>query len=456
MQNYILHNGKIVTGEGITEGSVFIGDGRIRSIVPVDKMPEDPSSSCPGYKVIDLGGKAVFAGGIDAHVHFREPGMTHKADIRSESLAALTGGVTSFIDMPNTNPPTTSAKALAAKLELAEGRSFANYGFHIGATNDNFGEILEILEKGKDGVTGRDFGGIKIFMGSSTGNMLVDNEAALEKFFGIKEKVILVHCEDEKTVRENLLQAEKEYGEDIPVRMHEQIRSRRACILSSAKALETALKYGTRLHLLHISTMEETEMLRAARLSSGTITGETSANYLYFSDKDYDTLGTLVKCNPSIKTESDRAAVRAALKNGIIGTAGSDHAPHLRSEKDRKYLSAPSGIPSVGQSLQVLLTVAFESDIPLTKIAAAFSEKASEIFGIRDRGKIREGYFADLAVVDTDVFQTIDEVAYKCGWSPYQGRTLRGRITDVFINGRHVVENSVLADTTPHGEKIIF
>ena len=457
MQNYILHNGKIVTGEGITEGSVFIEDGRIRSIVPMDKMPEDPSSACPGYKVIDLGGKAVFAGGIDAHVHFREPGMTHKADIRSESLAALTGGVTSFIDMPNTNPPTTSAKALAAKLELAEGRSFANYGFHIGATNDNFGEILEILEKGKDGVTGRDFGGIKIFMGSSTGNMLVDNEAALEKFFGIKEKVILVHCEDEKTVRENLLQAEKEYGEDIPVRMHEQIRSRRACILSSAKALETALKYGTRLHLLHISTMEETEMLRAARLSSGTITGETSANYLYFSDKDYDTLGTLVKCNPSIKTAADRDALRHALTNGKIDVIATDHAPHLLKDKEGGALKATSGMPMLQFSLVTMLELADQGVLTIEQVVEKMCHAPASLFGIERRGYIRPGYQADLVMVRQDSPWTVsrDNILSKCGWSPMEGHTYSWQVERTFVNGHQVYELGRVDDSC-RGQALTF
>lgn len=454
--NHILYNGKIVTGDGMINAAVIIEGERISKIVPEDRMPEDMGQEFPGYRLTDLQGKAVFAGGIDAHVHFREPGMTQKADMHSESMAALKGGVTSFIDMPNTNPPTVSAKALSDKLNAAENRSYANYGFHIAATNGNIDEIRTIIAEGKEGITKSDFGGIKVFMGSSTGNMLVDDPKTLQEIFEIKEKEILVHCEDEKTIRENLRQAENEYGEDIPFSMHSSIRSRRACILSSLKALETAMQSGTRLHLLHVSTMEETEMLRAAKISNHNITGETSANYLWFTDRDYDTLGSLIKCNPSIKTENDRKAIINALKNRTIDTIGSDHAPHLLSEKQRKYMSSPSGIPSIQQSLQVLVSVALEEDIPLSVIASVFSEKAAEIFGIKDRGKIKEGYFADLAIVDTDAVQTIEDVAYKCGWCPYQGNALRGKITDVFINGRHVIENSVLTDNIPHGKKLVF
>ena len=455
--DYLLYNGRIITSESEKAGAIVIRGEKIGKIIPEEDFTvTDPGKDYPGCEAIDLGGKAVFAGGIDAHVHFREPGMTWKADMESESRAALAGGVTSFIDMPNTRPATVSAETLAEKIALAEGRCYANFGFHIGATNDNFDEIREILDHGKNGITKNDFGGIKVFMGSSTGNMLVDDDKTLRRIFGIKEKEILVHCEDEKTIRENLRKAEEEFGEDIPFGMHENIRSRRACILSSAKALEMAMECGTRLHLLHISTMEETEMLRAAKITGRDITGETSANYLYFCDDDYARLGSRLKCNPSIKTGNDRAALRNALKNGLIDTIGSDHAPHLLSEKQKGYLSAPSGLPSLQQSLQVLLTVAFAEDIPLTRIASVFSEKAAAIFGIKDRGRIKEGYFADLAIVDTDAMARTDEAAGKCGWSPYLGETLRGRITDVFINGRHAVRNGIVSEGPPPGRKIVF
>lgn len=455
---YLLYNGKLVTGEGIKEAAIFIDGEKISRIIPADKLEDGFLKNHTGYENIDLNGKLIFSGGIDAHVHFREPGLTHKADIGTESLAAVKGGITSFIDMPNTKPATVTASALAEKLALAEGRAFANYGFHLGATNDNFQEIETILETGKDGISRKDFGGIKVFMGSSTGNMLVDDDETLRKIFGIKEKEILVHCEDEETVRENFRRAEEEFGDAIPFERHPAIRSRKACILSSIKALETAIELGTRLHLLHVSTREEAEMVRAAKLSSGNITAETSANYLWFTDQEYHRLGAMMKCNPAIKTPEDRQALRQALRDGVIDTAGSDHAPHLKEEKDRKYPVCPSGVPSIQQSLQVLLTVADEEDIPLSRIALAFSEKAADIFGIKDRGYLKEGYYADLAIVDMDAVQTVtsEGLAYKCGWSPYENETLKGVVTDVFVNGQRVVEDSVQTSMKPFGQRLVF
>ena len=455
---YLLYNGKLVTGEGIKEAAIFIDGEKISRIIPADKQEDGFPKNHTGYENIDLNGKLIFSGGIDAHVHFREPGLTHKADIGTESLAAVKGGITSFIDMPNTKPATVTASALAEKLALAEGRAFANYGFHLGATNDNFQEIETILETGKDGISRKDFGGIKVFMGSSTGNMLVDDDETLRKIFGIKEKEILVHCEDEETVRENFRRAEEEFGDAIPFERHPAIRSRKACILSSIKALETAIELGTRLHLLHVSTREEAEMVRAAKLSSGNITAETSANYLWFTDQEYHRLGAMMKCNPAIKTPEDRQALRQALRDGVIDTAGSDHAPHLKEEKDRKYPVCPSGVPSIQQSLQVLLTVADEEDIPLSRIALAFSEKAADIFGIKDRGYLKEGYYADLAIVDMDAVQTVtnEGLAYKCGWSPYENETLKGVVTDVFVNGQRVVEDSVQTSMKPFGQRLVF
>lgn len=455
---YLLYNGKLVTGEGIKEAAIFIDGEKISRIIPADKLEDGFPKNHTEYETIDLNGKLVFAGGIDAHVHFREPGLTHKADIGTESLAAVKGGITSFIDMPNTKPATVTASALAEKLSLAEGRAFANYGFHLGATNDNFQEIETILETGKDGISGKDFGGIKVFMGSSTGNMLVDDDETLRKIFRIKEKEILVHCEDEETVRENFRRAEEEFGDAIPFERHPAIRSRKACILSSIKALETAIELGTRLHLLHVSTREEAEMVRAAKLSSDNITAETSANYLWFTDQEYHRLGAMMKCNPAIKTPEDRQALRQALRDGVIDTAGSDHAPHLKEEKDRKYPVCPSGVPSIQQSLQVLLTVADEEDIPLSRIASAFSEKAADIFGIKDRGYLKEGYYADLAIVDMDAVQTVtsEGLAYKCGWSPYENEMLKGVVTDVFVNGQRVVKDSVQASMKPLGQRLVF
>ena len=402
------------------------------------------------------------AGGIDAHVHFREPGLERKADIESESKAALLGGVTSFIDMPNTMPPTTDLETLQDKLNRACGRSWGNYGFHIGATNDNAAMIREYLAEGH----GNEFGGIKVFMGSSTGNMLVDNNETLTDLFKVKGKPVLIHSEDEGIIKANMEAAKAKFGEDIPFSKHPRIRSRKACIRSTAKALAMAIEYGTRLHVLHVSTAEEVEMIRAAKIHDPNITAETSANYLWFCDEDYETLKGKVKCNPAIKSTSDREAIRKGLAEGIIDTIGSDHAPHLLSEKVDNYLKCPSGMPSVQQSLSVLLTVAAlynegknaddEALITLSRIASAFSERPAEILGIKDRGSLRIGNYADIVVIDPEQEYSVKEVAYKCGWSPYEGITLRGVIERVFLNGRQVVASGQITAESSAGKKLEF
>lgn len=450
---YLLYNGIIVTGEKVAEGAIHIEGDRIRNVIYGEKA-KDLLSENPDIKGIDLEGKHVFAGGIDAHVHFREPGMTHKADIESESKAAVLGGVTSFIDMPNTKPPTVSEKSLHEKLDAARNRSFANFGFHIGATDDNFAEISAAVSH-----CPADFGGIKIFMGSSTGNMKVENEATLDNLFRIRDKEILVHCEDERTIMRNLEAAESVYGENIPFRAHPEIRSREACILSSRKALELAVKYGTRLHLLHVSTRDEIEMLRKAKVGDNMITGETSVNYLWFCDRDYERLGSRIKCNPSVKTANDREALRKAFLEGLIDTAGSDHAPHTEEEKSGPYMKTPSGMPSIQHTLPVLVTLFGNTQDGLKRIASAFSEKAADIFGIEDRGRLEAGYHADIVVADIDAGFTVgkENIAYKCGWSPYEGEKLKGRIEHVFVNGRHSVCNGRLqADATAAGRQLVF
>ena len=437
----ILDKATIVTSEKEAVGTVIIENGRILDILYSDS--EDYTYNIYKYmkgrpEVIDLAGKHLMAGGVDAHVHFREPGLTHKADMATESQAALAGGVTSVMDMPNTTPATTSAEALKEKIQIAATKGIIKIGFHIGATNDNIDEICRLVREGdcKTGITPQDIAGVKVFMGSSTGNMLVDDGGSLERLFNIKEKPVLVHCEDEATIKENLAAAKEKFGEDIPFREHENIRSRRACIKSSIKALEMAIKHGTKLVLCHISTKEEIEMVRAAKISNPEITAETSCNYLWFTDEDYERLGSKVKCNPSIKTAEDRKALRKALAEGIIDTIGSDHAPHLLSEKENTYCKAPSGLPTIQQSLPVLLTIAKEEGIPLTRIASVFSEKASDLYGL-DRGKIAKGYAADLVVFDYGQEFTVrnEDQRGKCGWTPYSGTTLNGKIESIYING---------------------
>lgn len=437
----LLENGTVVTAEKEETGTLVIEDGRIADVLlsTDEYYPEKVLNyKRQATETVDLTGLHVMAGGIDAHVHFREPGLTHKADMATESQAALAGGVTSVMDMPNTSPATISARTLKEKILLGQEKSAAGISFHIGATNDNVEEICRMITAGdpENGITPEDIAGVKVFMGSSTGNMLVDEGKTLERLFSIKEKPVLVHCEDEATIRQNLENALMAYGEDIPFREHENIRSRKACIKSSIKALELAMKHGTQLVLCHISTKEEIEMTRAAKTANPRIIAETSCNYLWFCNEDYDRLGSKVKCNPAIKTAEDRTALREALAAGLIDTIGSDHAPHLLKEKEGTYCKAPSGLPSIQQSLPVLLTIAHEEGIPLTRIASVFSEKASEIYRL-NKGKIAKGYDADLVVFDYDkTFEVKSEDQYsKCGWTPYEGAVLRGRIERVYIKG---------------------
>lgn len=442
----ILHKPTIVTAEKEAVGTIIIEDGLISDVLYSDAedygfRTDRIFKTNPDAEIHDLEGKHVIAGGIDAHVHFREPGLTHKADIHSESRAAVAGGVTTVFDMPNTIPPTVTSEALKEKIEIAKNSSAAKTGFHFGATNSNTELVRKLITEGDEanGITPADIAGIKVFMGSSTGNMLVDNDCSLDELFSIKEKPVLVHCEDEATIKANLSAAIEKYGDEIPFTEHENIRSRRACIKSSIKALEMAIKHGTRLTLCHISTKEEIEMVRAAKISNPDITAETSCNYLWFSNEDYCRLGSRAKCNPSIKTADDRTALRNALAEGLIDTIGSDHAPHLPQEKDACYTKAPSGLPSIQQSLPVLLTIAHEEEIPLTRIAAVFSENASRIYGL-DRGIIKAGFKADLVIFDDNAdFVVRSEDQYsKCGWTPYEGTTFRGRIESVLIDGQTV------------------
>ena len=441
----LLENGIIVTSEKEEKGTIVIENGKILDVLY--STGQDYPLNVWNYRkqseeIIDLEGKHVMAGGIDAHVHFREPGLTHKADMATESLAAVAGGVTCVMDMPNTSPATTSAAALRAKIDMAKGRTATKISFHIGATNDNVEEICRLVTEGdpENNISPDDIAGVKVFMGSSTGNMLVDESGTLERLFSIKNKPVLVHCEDEATIKANLAEAISRYGDDIPFEEHENIRSRKACIKSSIKALEMAIRHGTRLVLCHISTKEEIEMARAAKLSNPGIIAETSCNYLWFCNEDYARLGSKAKCNPSVKTAGDRAALRAALAEGLIDTIGSDHAPHLLSEKEGTYCKAPSGLPSIQQSLPVLLTIAKEEDIPLTRIAAVFSENAAELYGL-NCGRIRKGYDADLVVFDYSSEFTVEQKDQKskCGWTPYDGMTLRGVIDSVYVNGQKTI-----------------
>ncbi len=466
MGKTILDNCRLVTGLYDEKGALILEGERI-SAVCLAAEEDSPSrlkqALDEGAVRLDLGGKIVMAGGIDLHVHFREPGLTYKADLATESAAALLGGVTSFVDMPNTRPATTTTEALSDKLAAAEGRSYANYGFHYGATNSNAAEISQLMNQNVpeadkfSGLCRHDFCGIKVFMGSSTGNMLVDREETLKQLFSLKGKPILIHSEDEGMIRANLEMMKAEYDEDIPMKAHPEIRSRLACIRSTIKALEMAIALKTRLHVLHISTQEEADMIRAAKLQNADISGETSANYLWFCDEDYERLGSWCKCNPAIKTAADREFLTAALEDGDIDTIGSDHAPHLKEEKDQKYLDAPSGLPSIQFQIPVLTSLAAEGKLSYTTIARAISERPAEIGGIQDRGFLKAGHYADLIVIDPEKkwAVTAADVASKCGWSPYEGENMTGALTQIWLNGQLVCEDSKLIGTA-QGKRLWF
>ena len=450
MRRQLIRNAMILTSEKAQMGELLIEDDLIARITYYEENGQSQTASEPDasdLEIIDLGGLYLMAGGIDAHVHFRDPGLTHKADMSTESRAALLGGITSFIDMPNTNPVTTSWNRLQEKLDMAAEKSAVNYGFNLGATNSNAEEIKQLLAEGK----GKHFGAIKVFMGSSTGNMLVDDKSTLDTLFSITEKNVFIHSEDETTIRNNMKAAVEKYGDDIPFEQHPFIRSRQACIFSTIKALETAMKYGTKLHVLHVSTAEELQMIQAAKLHNPAITAETSSNYLWFCDEDYSKMGPAVKCNPAIKSASDREALIKGLKEGLVDTIGSDHAPHLKEEKDRPYKTCPSGLPSIGQSLPALLTIAAKNDIELTRIAAVMSENIARIMGIDRRGKLAEGNFADLVAFDPKETYTLkqEDIAYKCGWSPYTGAEFTGKIKKVWVNGTLSVEDGkIISDNS--------
>ncbi|MCI1786434.1 MAG: amidohydrolase family protein [Bacteroidales bacterium] len=475
MKGLFLYDAFIITGERKAKGALsvegeiidgiwFCGDG---DTILFDGKTMEYASFIEAYKqkfgqkeAFDLHGDILIAGGIDTHVHFREPGMSYKADIASESKAALLGGTTSFVDMPNTLPPTLTPEALKEKLDIASQSSLINYGFNIGASNDNY-EIIKSMSSSM----AREFGGIKIFMGSSTGNMLVDEDSTLRQLFGILDKPVLIHSEDENIIRENLQKAKKKYGDDIPFYEHSLIRSREACIKSTQKALEMAVEYGTRLHVLHISTAEEVRLIREAKNANPGITAETSINYLRFCDKDYEKKGYLIKCNPSIKTEKDREALIEGLCNGVIDTIGSDHAPHLLFEKQKKYPYSPSGIPSIQQTISVIFALARKYSIPLTRIVSSISERPADIFGIKARGYLKKGYFADMTIIrpDTDFIVGGNEklsgsegISYKCGWTPYEGEKLSDAIKAVFVNGRQSTETATLLSETSYGKKLVF
>ncbi|HNV98115.1 MAG TPA: dihydroorotase [Chitinophagales bacterium] len=430
----LIKNALIVNEGRIISGDVLIRDERIDRV--------GGTIQTQGHvREIDATGLYLMPGIIDDQVHFREPGLTHKADLYTEPRACVAGGVTSFMDMPNVNPPSLTQALLAERYAIAAQKSVANYSFYMGVSNDNADEVLRTDPK--------NVCGIKIFMGSSTGNMLVDDEEVLTRIFSQAPTLIATHCEDESTILHNLEQARAEYGDQIPVYMHPIIRNERACYLSSSYAVELARKYNTRLHILHISTAEELSLFsNALPIEQKRITAEACVHHLYFDADDYATLGARIKWNPAVKDKRHKPQILQAVVDDVIDVLATDHAPHTLEEKANHYVKCPGGAPMVQHSLQVMLSFFFDGKISLEKIAQKMSHDVAACFRIAERGYIREGYYADMFLLDLNVQQTIskENILAKCGWSPLEGKTMRGRITHTFVNGNPVWENNMVLD----------
>lgn len=418
----------ILNANIVNEGKVFAGDVLVKG--PFIEVIGSNLSGRPADVVIDAAGQYLFPGAIDDQVHFREPGLTHKATIRSESRAAVAGGVTSFMEMPNTSPPVFTQQLLEDKYQIASRSSLANYSFYIGASNDNLDEVLRSDTK--------NVCGLKIFMGSSTGNLLVDDERTLESFFAGFPSLIATHCEDEATILKNATWYKQQYGENVPVRFHPLIRSEEACYLSSSKAVGLAKKHGTRLHILHISTARETELFdNTLPLEQKKITAEACIHHLWFNDADYDRLSTLIKWNPAIKTANDQQAILQAVLQDKIDVIATDHAPHTLEEKHNTYFKAPSGGPLIQHSLTAMLELYHQGKIGLEKIVQKMSHNPAILFQINQRGYIREGYYADLVLVNLNKPWEVRKrnIVSKCGWSPFEGTLFRSSVTHTFVSG---------------------
>ncbi|GAA5025277.1 dihydroorotase [Marivirga lumbricoides] len=429
MKKLLIVNAKIVNEGKIEQKDVLIVDERFEKIASQINAEE-------ADQVIDAKGKHLFPGLIDDQVHFREPGLTHKANIFTESRAAVAGGVTSFMEMPNTVPNALTQQLLEDKYRIAEKNSLANYSFFMGASNDN---IEEVLKTNPENVCG-----VKVFMGSSTGNMLVDNEETLNNIFSKVPMLIATHCEDEATIRANTEKFKAEYGENVPIEMHPKIRSEEACYLSSSLAVQLAKKHGSRLHVLHISTAKETALFdNKLPLKDKKITAEACIHHLWFSEDDYKTKGTYIKWNPAVKTAHDREEIMKAVLDNRIDVIATDHAPHTMEEKQNTYFNAPSGGPLVQHSLLALLDFYKNGKMTLEQIVQKAAHNPAILFRIQDRGYIREGYFADFVLVDMDApYQvTKDNILSKCGWSPFEGHTFNASIQSTFVNGKMVYEN---------------
>ena len=435
------------SGTIVNEGQQFVADILIKN-GRIEKIASTISNEMNAEE-IDVTGKLILPGCIDDQVHFREPGLTHKGDIRSESRAAVAGGITSYMEQPNTNPAATTIVELEKKYQRASEVSIANYSFNMGATNDN----LEELKK----VSKREVAGIKIFMGSSTGNMLVDERSTLQEIFQLDHQLI-THCEDEGTIQANLKAAKEKYGDNIPMSMHPLIRSEEACYLSSSAAVELAKKYGSRLHVFHISTAKELELFdNTIPLEQKKITAEACIHHMWFSEEDYAEKGTYIKWNPAVKKASDRDAIFQAVLDNKIDVIATDHAPHTIEEKENSYLNAPSGGPLVQHGLLAMLERVEQKKISIERVVEKMAHAPAVLFKVEERGYIREGYFADLVVVDPsqNYAVTKENILYKCGWSPFEGVTFSNSIAMTFVNGNMVYRNGLVLDGTI-GSRLLF
>ena len=443
MKSYLIKNATIVNENKVFKGDVLIEGNYIKEISTEIK-------TASSIEVIDANGKYLIPGMIDDQVHFREPGLTHKANIGTESKAAIAGGITSFIEMPNTVPQATTQKLLEDKFVIASKTSYANYSFMFGGTNDNLEELLKTNPK--------NVAGIKLFLGSSTGNMLVDNEAVLEKIFSSTDMLISVHCEDEATIKKNTQEYIAKYGDDIPLKYHPIIRSEQACYLSSSKAIQLAKKTGARLHVFHLSTAKETHLFRNdIPLEEKKITAEVCVHHLWFTDKDYDEKGTHIKWNPAVKTQKDKEGLWKALLDDRIDVIATDHAPHTIEEKDNVYTKAPSGGPLVQHAVTAIFEKVKEGVISIEKAVEKMCHNPAKLFKVEKRGFIKEGYYADLVLIDTNKNWTVtkDNILYKCGWSPFEGTTFSSKITHTFVNGNLMFVNGVFDENTK-GKRLEF
>jgi dihydroorotase len=445
MSSILIKNATIINEGSTSRSDLLILDELISAIGSIDQI-NIPART----KIIDAAGLLLIPGVIDDQVHFREPGLTHKGDIFSESRAAVAGGVTSFMDMPNTNPQTVTIDILNEKYRLGSENSLTNYSFYIGATNTNLDEVMKVDPS--------EVCGIKLFMGSSTGNMLVDDENALMELFAKASLPVTAHCEDEPTIRKNSEIYMRKYGEDVPVNMHSLIRSREACFLSSSHAVKLAREYNTRLHILHLSTADEMKLFsNDLPLNQKRITGEVCVHHLWFDESSYDDLGTLIKWNPAIKTRFDRDALINGVNNNLIDIVATDHAPHTITEKRNSYFKAPSGGPLIQHSLVVMLELWHRKVFSLEKIVEMMCHNPSILFNIRDRGFIREGFKADLCLVDPDNSWSVskENILYKCGWSPFEGTNFKSKVVQTIVNGTIVFDNGVINDDY-RGQRLMF